>query len=86
MRKVENTVHLEGYLYEYNLEMKVTGPNSKSPNTPYITGTITIATDEECTNIVPVHYTYVTATTKNGGTNNTFVALKSLLEYGKTCI
>ena len=84
MRKVENTVHLEGYLYENNLEMKVTGPNSKSPNTPYITGTITIATDEECTNIVPVHYTYVTPTTSSGKTNPAYNTLANIAEgnYG----
>ena len=28
-----NKSHIEGILYESNLEVKVTGPNSKSPNT-----------------------------------------------------
>jgi hypothetical protein len=47
-----NTVHLEGYLYEHNLKSKVS-----AKNIPYISGDISIATDD--TNIVTVHYTYV---------------------------
>ena len=39
---------------------------SKNPGTPFITGTISIATDDAMTNIVPVHFTYVTATFGSG--------------------
>lgn len=79
MRKNTNKVHLEGLLYEHNLEMKVSGPNSKTPNTQFITGSISIATDEKCTNIVPVHFTYVTATTTKGP-NATFNTLKNIID------
>ena len=61
MMKLKNETHIEGYLYEHALEKKQTGPNSKNPGTDFIAGTISIATDEACLNIVPVHFTYVTA-------------------------
>lgn len=47
-----NDIHVEGYLYEHNLEKRETGPNSKNPGTEYISGTIGIATDEAMNNVV----------------------------------
>jgi len=42
----------------------------------YINGTIDIATNDELTNIVTVHFTYVTPTyAKSGSANATFTAL-----------
>ena len=61
MKKMINTTHIEGVLYDSSLDVRVTGPNSKAPGTEYITGSIDIATDDAMTNIVTVHYTYVTA-------------------------
>jgi hypothetical protein len=75
-----NKTHIEGLLYEHNLELKVSGPNSKNPGTEYITGTIGIATDDACLNVVSVHFTYVTSTTSKGGTNATFVTLKNIID------
>ena len=75
-----NKSHIEGLLYEHNLELKVSGPNSKNPGTEYITGTIGIATDDACLNIVSVHFTYVTGVTGKGGTNATFVTLKNIID------
>jgi hypothetical protein len=75
-----NKTHIEGLLYEHNLELKVSGPNSKNPGTEYITGTIGIATDDACLNIVSVHFTYVTSVTGKGGTNATFVTLKNIID------
>ena len=60
--------------------MKVSGPNSKAPGTQFITGTVSVATDDACINIVPVHFTYSTATTFKGGENKTFTALKNIIE------
>lgn len=80
MRKTENKTHIEGYLYEHNLDKKVTGPNTKAPGTEFINGTVSIATDEDCTNIVPVHFTYVTATTSKGNTNATYGVLNNIIE------
>lgn len=58
-KKMINETHIEGILYSHTLEMKETGKDSKQPGTPYITGTIDIATDDKHTNIVSVHFTYV---------------------------
>ena len=80
MKAVINRTHIEGILYEHALEMKVSGPNSKSPNTQFITGTVSIATDNACVNIVPVHFTYVTATTAKGTANATFTTLKNIID------
>ena len=80
MKKMINTTRIEGYIYEHNLELKVTGENSKNPGTPFISGTLSVATDDACTNIVPVHFTYVTATTSSGKTNATFNTLNGIIE------
>ena len=87
MMKLKNETHIEGYLYEHALEMKESGPNSKNPGTKFITGTVSIATDEACLNIVPVHFTYVTATTAAGKPNATFTTLLNIVEGAyKTCM
>lgn len=75
-----NEAHIEGLLYEHDLKLKVTGENSKNPGTPFISGTVSIATDNACVNIVPIHYTYVVEQTKNGGVNATFTALKNIID------
>lgn len=80
MKQMLNKSHIEGYLYEHNLELKVSGPNSKNPGVEFITGTINIATDNECVNIVPVHFTYVTATTSTGKTSTTYNVLKNIID------
>lgn len=74
-----NETHVEGYLYEHTLESKVTGENSKNPGTTFITGTVSIATDDAMTNIVPVHYTYVTANTSTGKNNPSFQTLSNII-------
>ena len=74
-----NTTHIEGVLYEHALEAKVSGNTSKNPGTPFITGTISIATDDAMTNIVPVHFTYVTATFGSGKPNDTYTALENII-------
>lgn len=78
-RVMTNKVHVEGYLYEHKLEEKVSGPNSKNPGTEFVNGTISIATDDEMLNVVQVHFSYVTAVTKNGSANATFNVLKSII-------
>lgn len=82
--KMTNKVYLEGILYEHDLELKETGPNSKNPGTPFIRGTVSIATDDAMLNIVQVHYTYVTATTAKGSANRTFTVLNNIIDgvYG----
>lgn len=77
-------IELFGRIYEHDLKKAVTGPNSKNPGTEYITGTVSIATDDDCFNVVPVHYTFVTAATKSGKPNPTFATLSNIIDgvYG----
>ena len=80
MKNMINSCHVEGYIYESGLELRVSGENSKNPGTEFITGILNVATDEECINIVPVHFTYVTATTSKGNVNATFGVLKDIID------
>ena len=80
MRNMVNRCHIEGYVYEHKLEKRVSGENSKNPGTEFIMGTLSVATDEECLNIVPVHFTYVTATTAKGNANATYGVLKNIID------
>ena len=80
MMKVKNETHFEGYLYEHSLDKKVTGEQSKNPGTEYITGTISVATDDDILNIVPIHFTYVTPLTSTGKPNSTFTALSNIID------
>ena len=80
MKKMINTCHIEGLLYEHKLELRESGPKSKNPGTQFIMGTVDIATDDKLTNIVSVHYTYVTEKTTKGATNATFTTLKNIID------
>lgn len=80
MMKLKNECHIEGYLYEHALEKKVSGEKSKNPGTEFISGTISIATDEDILNVVPIHFTYVTALTGAGKPNATFVTLSNIID------
>lgn len=79
MKKMINRVTIQGKLYDHDLQLKVTGATSKSPNTEFISGSIHIATDDGYMNVVPVHFTYVTESTKNG-VNRTWNVLKSIID------
>lgn len=74
-----NQTHVEGVLYEHDLTLKESGENSKNPGTKFISGTVSIATDDAMTNIVPVHFTYVTATFSSGKPNDTFTTLSNII-------
>lgn len=79
MKKMVNTTFISGLIYESRLEKKVSGPNSKNPGTEFINGFLDIATDDDCLNIVPVHFTYVTPTTSSGKNSPTFTTLNSII-------
>ena len=87
MKNCINKVTIEGYLYQHNLAVK-TVQNQASENfgKEFINGTIDIATDEAGLNVVPVHFTYVTPTTKTGGVNRTYTILKSIVDGASTWI
>lgn len=81
----KNSCHIEGLVYDLGsgnnkLDLRTTGPNSKNPGTPYIGGNLLVATDNELMNVVTVHFSYVTAVTSNGKTNETFNALQSIID------
>lgn len=80
MRKMINRTFISGPVYQHSLELKVSGPESKNPGTEFITGNLEIATDNAGVNIVPVHFTYTTATYgKSGKPNDTFNTLKNFI-------
>lgn len=83
-QKMINTTHIEGLLYEHDLQLRVSGENSKNPGTEFIMGNVQIATDNKLTNVVAVHFTYVTATTAKGNANATFGLLKDIID-NKLC-
>lgn len=79
-----NRTHIEGLLYEHDLQLRVSGENSKNPGTEFIMGNIHIATDDKLENVIAIHFTYVTATTAKGNANATFGLLKDIID-NKLC-
>ena len=79
MKSMINKTHIEGLLYQHTLEVKTSGPNSAKPGTVFISGNVDIATDDAMTNIVTVHYTYVTEKTSKGNANNTYIVLNDIV-------
>lgn len=77
-------MHYHLLLYSHDLAERESGPTSKTPGTKYIAGNLEIAVDEECLNVIPVHFTYVTEETKSGAKSSTYTALKRILDENKT--
>ena len=86
-KKVDNKETISGRIYEHTLVKKVV-ERADSPNkgTEFITGTVSVATDEDIMNIIEVHYTYVTEISKTGKKNSTYAVLNKILEEGKTVL
>lgn len=78
MKKINET-HVEGLLYEHKLSEKTSGEKSQNPGTKFINGEISIATDDALTNIIKVHFSYVTETTKSGKANTTYNILSNII-------
>ena len=92
MRKTINKEHVEGYIQEHSLEIK-TVQNTESANygKEFIRGSLDVATSDDGMNVVTVDFTYVQPTwpAKNGKperTNDTYVALKKIIDEGKTVV
>jgi len=84
--KMINTERIEGRVYEHNLSVKVS-QSEKTKGTEYIAGILKVATDEAGLNVVEVHFTFVTETfSKSGAKNNTYTALKKIIDNGKCWI
>ena len=83
----KNTESISGRLYQHNLVKKtVQNKESKNYGTEFISGTVDIAVDEEGLNVIPIHYTYVVATTSGGKNNATYGVLDSIINGAKTWI
>ena len=73
---LNNSVHVEGYVFSHSLQNRVS-----RKGVPFIMGDLNIATDDQGSNVVPVHFTYVTETyAKSGKPNQTYALLNSLIE------
>lgn len=79
MKKMINTVNLTGYLYAQDLKkMEVKNKDSKRYGQEFIKGTISIATDEDGLNVVPINYLGVYPITNQGKVNNTYTLLNRI--------
>ena len=87
MKKMINTEHIEGRIYQHNL-VKKTVQNQTSPNfgKEFISGNLEIAVDEDGLIVIPVHYSYVTEVNNNGNKNQTYANLEKIINEGKTWI
>lgn len=85
MRKTYNAAHIEGRVYQHDLELK-TVQNQQSANfgKQYINGKLEIAVDDAGLEVIPVQFTYVTETTSKGGKNKTYAELLNIIQNGKT--
>lgn len=87
MRKPQNTERIVGRIYQHDLTVKqVQNKDSENFGKDFISGNIEVATDEECLNVIKVHFTYVTPTSKTGSENRTYTVLKKILDDNKTIV
>lgn len=88
MRNIKNTEKFSGRLYDISKLAKKTVANtdSKSYGQEYIGGSVDIATDDDCLNVVTVNFTFVQPTYKSGKENKSYAVLNKLLESGKTVV
>lgn len=88
MKKPINREKISGRLYDISQLAIKTVQNSESENfgKEFIGGSIDIATDDDCLNVVTVYFNYVSPIYKSGKVNNTYGVLKNLIENGKTVL
>lgn len=85
MKKMLNSVHLEGRIYAHDLTVKtVQNEQSKNFGKEFIAGNLEVAVDEDGLNVIPVHFTYVTETTNSGAKSSQYTALKKIMDENKT--
>lgn len=87
MKKMINSEHIEGRVYQHNLVIKtVQNQTSANYGKEFISGNLEVAVDEAGLNVIPVHFTYVTETTASGNKNQTYTNLKKIIDDNKTII
>lgn len=65
---------VRGYVFSHDLQKRVSQKGNE-----YIRGILNVATDADGINIVPVNFTYVTPTFRNGNPNTTYQFLESVI-------
>ena len=88
MRRTINKERVEGRVYDMSQLALKTVQNSESKHfgEEFIGGSIDIATDDDCLNIVTVYFTFVQPTYNSGKVNSTFGVLKNLIDSGKSVL
>lgn len=87
MRNMINQEIIEGRLYDSQLALKqVQNTNSKFFGKSFMSGTVSIATDEAGLNVLDVHYTFIPEFNNKGSRDSRFDALKRIMETGKTWV
>lgn len=87
MKKMINKVHLEGRVYQHDLEVRtVQNKESKAFGQEYIGGTLELAVDDDGLNVIPVRFSYVTAENSKGAKNATYEILKRLIDTNATWV
>jgi hypothetical protein len=78
--KLKNNIDVRGYVFNHSLEKKISDATSKNPGTEFIRGVLNVATDKEAINVVPVNFSYVAKSYKNGNSNPTYTLLEQIIE------
>jgi hypothetical protein len=87
MRRIVNKEHVEGRLFQHDLEVKtVQNQTSANYGKEFISGNVEVAVDEEGLNVIPVHFTYVTEMTNSGKKSPTYTALKRIIDEDKSIV
>jgi len=86
-RTNKNTEQIAGRIYTHDLSIRtVENKQSENYGKEFINGTLDVAVDDAGLNVIQVHYSYVTPTTKAGKGNISYNALKQIIESGKTIL
>lgn len=78
--KMKNTTFTNGYIFSHTLKKR-----TSKKGVDFVNGEINVATDEAGTNVIPVHFSYVTQYFgKTDKVNQTYNVLLDIIENGKT--
>lgn len=79
-QKWMNSVTVQGHIFSHTLQNR-----TSKKGVPFISGIIRVATDEAASNVVDVHFGYVTETYgKSGKPNQSYGVLQNIIDNGKT--
>lgn len=85
MKTCVNTVNLCGRIFEHSLTQRtVNNPESKVNGQNFIMGDVQVAVNADSTNVIPVHFSFISEMTKNNQPNRTYNNLMRIINEGKT--